>query len=124
MSYQPMHGWCMDSTDLKRRSAKNGASLTPFSYPQSKIPSATMNSTHEFSRSTCHLHIPSSPCCERCLVSRVRSPAVRAGSFFLLLESLVRPPGSTRTPDAYNCGDQFNLPAQIDGHADIVGGLR
>src|SRR3974377_1600392 len=106
MSCQPMHGWCMGLTDLKRRSAKKCAGLTLFSYPRSKIPSVIMNSTHEFSRSTCHLHIPWSPCCERCLVSRVHSPAPRAGSFSLLLESLVRPPGPTRTPDAYNCEDR------------------
>src|SRR3974390_1063776 len=98
MSYQPMHGWCMGSTDLKRRSAKNCAGLTLFSYPRSKILSVIMNSPHEFSRQTCHLYIPLSPCCERCLVSRVHTPAMRAGSFFPLLESLVRVLGLTRAP--------------------------
>src|SRR4029078_3400139 len=100
MSYHAMHDWCMGSTDLKRRNAKNCAGLTLFSPQLLKIPSVIMNSTHAFSRSTCHLHIPWSPCCERCLVSRVRSPALRAGSFFLLLESLVRARGQTKAPEA------------------------
>src|SRR6185503_6180154 len=96
MSYQPMHDWCMGSTDFMRRNAKNCAGLTLFSHQASKIPSVIMNSTHEFSRSTCHPRIPWSLCCERCLVSQVHSPALRAGSFFLLLESLVRASVLTR----------------------------
>src|SRR5262249_7002153 len=103
MSYHPMHGWCMGSTDLKRRSARNCAELTLFAPPRLKSPSVTVSSTHGVSRSTCRLHIPSSPCCGRCLVSRVPSPALRAGSSFLLLVSLIRALGQTRAPEAYNC---------------------
>src|SRR5262245_62014080 len=98
MSYQPMPGWCMGSTDLKRPSARNCAELTLFSPPRLRIPSVTMSSTHGVSRSTCRLHIPSSPCCGRCPVSRVPIPALRAGSFFLLLESPVRALGQTNRP--------------------------
>src|SRR5262249_29375607 len=70
---------------LEETEPRNCAELTLFAPPRLKSPSVTMSSTHGVSRSTCRLHIPSSPCCGRCLVSRVPSPALRAGSFFLLL---------------------------------------
>jgi hypothetical protein len=85
-----MHGLCTGLTDLKRRSVKNCAGLTFFFHPRSRIPSVTMSSENEVSRSTSRLCIPCSPCCGRCLVLRVQNPALRAGSFFLLSESLVR----------------------------------